>query len=277
MCGRFAFYSPHEAVVRLFGLPDDTPEVEPHYNIAPTTFVPAVREDVAATRRLALLYWGLVPAWAKDKAAGARMINARAETLRDKPAFRSAFQRRRALVAADGYYEWMKLGARDKQPYFIQPASGTPFAFGALWERWRDPATGEPLESCAIITTAAAPAVAHIHDRMPLIVPPDAYAEWLDRRNQDVDRLERLLQPEAAGSLLARPVSRLVSNARNDGAQLIDPWQEGQSTPSLRFDEPVTSQLPFDEPGSSRLPFDEAGTPQLPFDEPARPPDDRDA
>jgi putative SOS response-associated peptidase YedK len=257
MCGRFAFYSPHEAVVRLFGLPDDTPDVEPRYNIAPTTFVPVVREDIAATRRLALLYWGLVPAWAKDKAAGARMINARAETLRDKPAFRQAFQRRRALVAADGYYEWKKLGVCDKQPYFIQPANGTPFAFGALWERWRDPATGEPLESCAIITTAAAPAIAHIHDRMPLIVPPDAYAEWLDPRNHDVDGLERLLQPEAAGSLLARRVSRLVSNARNDGAQLIDPWQEEQPTPLLPFDEP--------------------GTPQLPFDEPATPPEDRDA
>src|SRR5215207_3281518 len=142
MCGRFAFYSPHEAVVRLFNLDESLAELEPRYNVAPTMHVPAVREDndAAATRRLALLYWGLVPAWAKDKSVGARMINARAETLRAKPAYREAYRSRRALVAADGYYEWMKLGPALKQPYFIQPASGAPFAFGALWETWRDPA-----------------------------------------------------------------------------------------------------------------------------------------
>lgn len=223
MCGRFAFYSPHEAVVRLFGLPADTPEVEPRYNIAPTTFVPAVREDVAATRRLAMLYWGLVPAWAKDKAVGTRMINARAETLADKPAFRDAYRRRRALVPADGYYEWLKRGPRDRQPYFIQPASGGPFAFGALWERWRDPAGGEPLESCTIVTTAAAPGIAHIHDRMPLIVPPSAYAEWLDPGNVDIERLGRLFAVEAtAGELVARPVSRYVGDARNEGPRCLD-------------------------------------------------------
>ncbi|MGI9247148.1 MAG: SOS response-associated peptidase [Steroidobacteraceae bacterium] len=223
MCGRFAFYSPHEAVVRAFGLPDDTPEIEPSYNIAPTSPIPAVREDAAATRRLALLYWGLVPAWAREKSIGARMINARAETLRDKPAFRNAYQRRRALVPADGYYEWQTRGPRDKQPYFIQPQAGAPFAFGALWERWRDPVTGEPLESCCLITTAAARQVAHIHDRMPVIVPADGHAEWLDPKNADCDRLDRFLRPEGAGPLVARPVSRMVSNARNQGPQLLEP------------------------------------------------------
>ncbi len=179
MCGRFAFYSPHEAVVRLFGLPDDTPAVEPRYNIAPTTFIPAVRvlpddasPDIAATRRLAQLYWGLVPVWAKEKSIGARMTNARAETLKEKPAFRAAYRKRRALVPADGYYEWMQLGPRDKQPYFIRPASGGPFALAALWEAWRDPASGEPLESCTLITTVPAKSIAYIHDRMPVIIPP---------------------------------------------------------------------------------------------------------
>ncbi|MDH5246804.1 MAG: SOS response-associated peptidase, partial [Betaproteobacteria bacterium] len=175
MCGRFAFYSPHEAVVRLFGLPDDTPEIEPRYNIAPSTFIPVVRErpdddhvspDVAATRRLAMLYWGLVPVWAKEKSIGARMTNARAETLREKPAFRTAYRKRRGLVPADGYYEWMTLGPRDKQPYFIRPASGTPFALAALWETWRDPASGDPLESCTLITTSPPKSIAFIHDRM---------------------------------------------------------------------------------------------------------------
>jgi putative SOS response-associated peptidase YedK len=236
MCGRFAFYSPHEAVVRLFGLPDDTPEIEPAYNIAPTTYIPAVREDVAATRRLAMLYWGLVPSWAKEKSIGARMINARAETLKEKPAFRNAYRRRRALVVADGYYEWQKLGAREKQPYFIRPRSGSPFAFGALWETWRDPATGQPLESCSLITTAAAREVAHIHDRMPVIIPPAAYAEWLDPGNHDCDRLDRLLAPGAAGELVAHPVSRMVSNARNQGAQLIEPVHD------------VTTGLPLGAP-----------------------------
>ena len=225
MCGRFAFYSPHEAIVRLFGLPDYMPEIEPRYNIAPTMFVPAVREegDAAATRRLAMLYWGLVPFWAKDKSVGARMINARSETLREKSAYKEAYRRRRALVAADGYYEWMQLGADVKQPYFIQPASGAPFAFGALWERWRDPATGEPLESCALITAPASPSIAHIHDRMPLIMPAEHHAEWLDSRNDDLDRLDRLLDPTNIGPLDARPVSRRVGNARNEGPDLIDP------------------------------------------------------
>jgi putative SOS response-associated peptidase YedK len=236
MCGRFAFYSPHEAVIRLFGLPDDTPEIEPRYNIGPTTFIAAVRDDAAATRRLGMLYWGLVPFWAQDKSIGARMINARAETLREKPAYRSAYRRRRTLVAADGYYEWRKLGARAKQPYFIQPASGTPFAFAAVWEAWRDPATGEPLESCAFITTSAPKSIAHIHDRMPVIIPPAAYGEWLDPRNEDLDRLDRLLRPEAAGDLVARAVGRDVSNIRNEGARLIKPCPE--PTADSLFDEP---------------------------------------
>src|SRR5512140_2561947 len=144
MCGRFAFYSPHEAVVRLFGVAADAPGIEPRYNIAPTTYVPAVRvlADDPQTRRLGLLYWGLVPSWAKDRSMGARMNNARAETLREKPSFRNAYQKRRCLVLADGYYEWQR-SAASKQPYYIQLASFEPFAMAGLWEAWRDPANGD--------------------------------------------------------------------------------------------------------------------------------------
>ena len=219
MCGRFAFYSPHEAVVRLFGVAA-APEIEPRWNIAPTQFIASVRE-AGGPREVAMLYWGLVPSWAKEKSIGARMINARSETLGDKPSFRNAFRRRRCLILADGYYEWQRSGAV-KQPYFIAFADGQPFGMAGLWERWRDPATGEPLESCGIVTTSPAPTVAHVHDRMPVIVPPDAYAEWLDPKNEATDRLERLFEPCGRPDLQARPVSRRVNDARNQGPGLIE-------------------------------------------------------
>jgi putative SOS response-associated peptidase YedK len=149
------------------------------------------------------------------------MINARCETLTEKPSFRTAFQRRRCLVLADGWYEWQRAGAV-KQPYFIAFDDGAPFGMAGLWERWRDPATGETLESCCIVTTTPATAVAHVHDRMPVIVPPDAYAEWLDPRNSDTPRLARLLGPSALPGLAARPVSRRVNDARNQGPELIE-------------------------------------------------------
>ena len=219
MCGRFAFYSPHEAVARFFGVAE-APDVEPRYNIAPTQFVAAVRE-AGGPRELAMLYWGLVPRWAKEKSIGARMINARSETLAEKPSFRDAWKRRRCLVLADGYYEWQRTGAV-KQPYFISLDGGAPFGMAGLWERWRDPASGEPLESCCIVTTSPAPAVAHVHDRMPVIIPPGAYAEWLDPDNAATDRLARLLSPCEIPGLQARPVSRRVNDARNQGAGLIE-------------------------------------------------------
>ena len=224
MCGRFAFYSPHEAVVRLFGVTDLALYVAPRWNIAPTTYVPAVRvlPDDPATRRLAMLYWGLVPGWAKDRAIGAKLNNARSETLREKPSFRNAYQRRRCLVLADGYYEWQRSGPA-KQPYYVQLASSEPFAMAGLWEHWRDPASGDALESCTLITTAPLPSIAFIHDRMPVILPPEAYAEWLDPANRDVERLDRWLTPGEALQLVARPVGRLVNNARNDGPGLIEP------------------------------------------------------
>ena len=219
MCGRFAFYSPHEAVIRLFGVAA-APEIEPRWNIAPTQFIATVREP-GGPREVAMLYWGLVPSWAKDKSIGARMINARSETLGEKPSFRNAFRRRRCLILADGYYEWQRAGAV-KQPYFIAFTDGQPFGMAGLWERWRDPATGEPLESCCIVTTSPAHTVAHVHDRMPVIVPPDAYSEWLDPGNEATDRLARLFEPCGRPDLQARPVSRRVNDARNQGRDLIE-------------------------------------------------------
>ena len=178
MCGRFAFYSPHEAVVRLFGVAD-APEIEPRYNIAPTQFVAAVREAGGPARGgdavlgpRAVLGEGEVHRRADDQRAGG---DARREAV-----VPHAFQRRRCLVLADGYYEWQRSGSI-KQPYFISFADGEPFGMAGLWERWRDAGSGELLESCCIVTTSPAPAVAHVHDRMPVIVPPDAYDEWLTR------------------------------------------------------------------------------------------------
>jgi putative SOS response-associated peptidase YedK len=139
MCGRFAFYSPHEAVIRLFGVAA-APEIEPRWNIAPTQFIATVREP-CGPRELAMLCWGLVPSWAKEKSIGARMINARSETLTEKPSFRNAFRRRRCLILADGYYEWQRSGAV-KQPYFIAFGDGQPFGMAGLWERWRARSAG---------------------------------------------------------------------------------------------------------------------------------------
>lgn len=221
MCGRFAFYSPHEAVVRLFGVADAV-QVEARYNIAPTQFVAAVRAGRDGVRVLGMLYWGLVPSWSKEKSIGARMINARGETLREKPSFRNAYKRRRCLVLADGYYEWQRRGGV-KQPYFITFEDGRPFGMAGLWESWRDPAGGESLESCCIVTAAPAPEVAHVHDRMPVIVPLVAHDEWLDPANDAVERLDRLIAPWSGGGLRAQPVSRRVNDARNQGRELVEP------------------------------------------------------
>jgi putative SOS response-associated peptidase YedK len=221
MCGRFAFFSAHEAVVQLFGLPADTPQFESRYNIAPTQFVPVVRVDHEGIRRLALLYWGLVPHWAKEKSIGARMINARAETLGEKPSFRVAYRRRRCLVLASGYYEWQALPA-GKQPWFIRRPDAAPFAMAGLWESWIEHEGQPPLESCTIVTTAATGRIAELHHRVPAILPPAAYARWLDPRITETAELAELLVAPEDGLLEPVKVSRRVNNARNEGAGLIE-------------------------------------------------------
>ncbi len=215
MCGRFAFYSPSEATAALFGV-DGALAVEPRYNIAPTQFVAAIRDNDDQQRELVMLRWGLVPKWAKDPAIGNRMINARAETVAEKPSYRAAFKHRRCVVLADGFYEWHREG-EVKIPYFITLNSGEPFALAGLWENWNDKESGESLQTTTLITTAANDFMQPLHHRMPVILQPDTANEWLSGSN---DHLQHAADRTPA--LRAWPVSRRVNNARNQGEELID-------------------------------------------------------
>ena len=221
MCGRFAFYSPHEAIARLFGVAG-TPLVEPRWNIAPTRFVATVRADAEGHRTLAMLYWGLVPSWARERSIGQRMNNARGETLAEKPSFRNAWRRRRCLVLADGWYEWQRVGSI-KQPYFFHFADAEPFGMAGLWESWRDPDSGEPLESCCIVTTAARGVAAPVHDRMPVIVPRERHEAWLDPRRTETSAFDDLVADGGRPGLVATAVDRRVNDARHEGPELVRP------------------------------------------------------
>ena len=224
MCGRFAFYSPAEATAALFGAAGKL-VIDPRYNIAPTQYIPAVRntDDTAGehpVRELVLLRWGLVPFWAKDPAIGNRMINARAETVAEKPAFRAAYRRRRCIVLADGFYEWHREGSV-KVPYYISLASGEPFGFAALWENWQAKDSDEVLQTATLITTAASDFLGTLHHRMPVILEPDRAERWLAG---DENLLETAVLD--CPSLKAWPVDRRVNNARNEGEALIVPSGE---------------------------------------------------
>jgi putative SOS response-associated peptidase YedK len=198
------------------------PQLEARFNIAPTQLVAAVRVPPdAGERNLAMLRWGLVPSWAKDPSQGNRMINARGETVAEKPSFRSAFKQRRCLVVADGYYEWKKVGSK-KQPYYFRVRQRDVFAFAALWEVWRGGADGEALESCTIITTEANELARAVHDRMPVILDPEDYSLWLDPQEQDRERIQPLLRPYDASNMTADPVSTYVNNVRHDDAKCIE-------------------------------------------------------
>lgn len=216
MCGRFAFYSPAQAAVELFGVSADI-DWEPHYNIAPTRDVLAVRCRDDGAREAVPLRWGLIPSWAKEKSIGNRMINARAETVAEKPAYRSAFRHRRCLVLADGFYEWRRSGTT-KTPYYISLASGERLAFAGLWEHWVDRSTGEVIESTTVITAAANDFLAEIHDRMPMILTPSTAVDWLAGSSSMLEHIAEITPP-----LSAWPVNRRVNNARNEGADLVEP------------------------------------------------------
>ena len=217
MCGRFTLATPGQTIAEAFEL-QAAPDLRPRYNIAPTQAVAAIR-DAGAGRDLVMLHWGLIPSWSKDAAIGARMINARGETVAEKPSFRTPFRSRRCLILADGFYEWKRVGA-GKQPHHIRMADGRPFAFAGLWDCWA-PAGGEPVESCTIVTTAPNEVLAPIHDRMPVILPPAAYALWLDPSVREKERLQELLQPFPASAMTAYPVSPRVNNPRNDDRDCI--------------------------------------------------------
>lgn len=189
------------------------------YNIAPTQQVFVVRESPSSgARELVPLHWGLIPRWADDPAIGGRMINARSETLAEKPAFRDAFRKRRCLIVADGFYEWRQ-GAKPKQPYYIHLKQDGPFAFAGLWEHWKH---GElAIDSCTIVTTEANGLLRPLHDRMPVILPPEDYARWLDEDLQDPNDLTPLLKPFPAEAMTMHPVSTAVNSPRREGPELI--------------------------------------------------------
>lgn len=215
MCGRFAFYSPSEATAALFGVTTSI-AVEPRYNIAPTQYVAAIRNDKQEQREIVMLRWGLVPFWAKDPAIGNRMINARAETVAEKPSYRAAYKHRRCVVLADGFYEWQRQGD-GKVPHYISLASGEPFALAGLWEIWKDKENDESLQTTTLITTAANDFMTPLHHRMPVVLGPDTADDWLAGSNDLLDNVAERTPP-----LQAWPVDRRVNNARNEGDELIE-------------------------------------------------------
>lgn len=219
MCGRYTIISSPEAIRALFRYLEQ-PNFPPRYNVAPTQPIPIVRL-VEGKRQFALVRWGLLPSWVKDPRTFTLLINARAESVCEKPAFRAAMKRRRCLIPADGFYEWQALGAR-KQPYFIRAKSGAPFAFAGLWETWTGP-NGEELETAAIVTTKANRTLSPFHDRMPVILAAEAFDLWLDTTNVDVTTASVLIMPAPENLLEAYPVSTDVNRTANDNPKLVEP------------------------------------------------------
>ena len=221
MCGRFTRKENFALLAKALGL-DSFLQLDPSYNVAPSQMVACLRTRPETHQvEYIPLQWGLVPGWAKDPKIGYRMINARAETVAEKPSFRKAFARQRCLVLADGFYEWKREG-KSKQPYYIHFRDNRPFAFAGLWERW-DKGGETPLESCALITTGPNELMKPIHDRMPVILDPQHYPLWLDSDEHDRAALLPLLQPFSEEDMEAYPVSTLVNNPRSNSPQCVEP------------------------------------------------------
>jgi putative SOS response-associated peptidase YedK len=215
MCGRITFRTEPKLVAELFDVAD-LPLFEPRYNLAPTQDVLAIRVSKVSTRQAVFLKWGLIPFWSKDKSFGSKAINARAETLREKPAFREAYKKRRCLIVADGFFEWKKVGKK-KEPYLFDLADGGPFAFAGLWERWTDKT--ETIESCTIITTTANDIVRPLHERMPVILPPGDYAAWLGETSET--DVFPLLRQYPTDGMRCMQVSSVVNNVANDSPECV--------------------------------------------------------
>jgi putative SOS response-associated peptidase YedK len=225
MCGRFTLFEADTILSKEFGAPILF-DLKPRYNIAPSQPILAARVSPKNGREFALLRWGLIPSWAKDASIGNRMINARAETVAEKPSFRNAFRHRRCLVPMNGFFEWSKRGVL-KQPHFIALSDKRVMAVAGLWERWegRSPEEGQegsPIESCTLLTTEANELIAPMHDRMPVIVAPENYELWLNPSGQDLAALRPLLAPYPPGEMFARPVSLRVNNPSFDDERLLD-------------------------------------------------------
>lgn len=219
MCGRYTLTTPTGVLAEEFDLTGPLPEVPPRYNVAPAQEVAAVLTN-GGGRHLEMLRWGLIPPWADDPQIGSRMINARSETVAEKPSFRRAFKERRCLIPADGFYEWQRVGD-GKQPYYIRRRDGRPFAFAGLWEDWRG--SVEEIRSCTILTTDANELVGEVHHRMPVIVAPENYEIWLDPDVRETDWLAPLLVPYSSEEMEAYPVSRFVNKPSNDDQRCVEP------------------------------------------------------
>jgi putative SOS response-associated peptidase YedK len=227
MCGRYAVTSAPEAIRTLFGYAEQ-PDFPPRYNVAPTQPIAIVRM-VDGRRQFALVRWGLLPSWVQDPKNFSLLINARGESVMDKPAFKAAMKYRRCLAPANGFYDW-KASATRRQPYYVRAKSRQPLAFAGLWETWTGP-NGEELETAAIVTTRANRALADIHDRMPVIVPPDAFDLWLNCNAVDAETAGTLIAPAPEDLLEAYEVSSAVNRTANDHAQLVEPNSATESEP----------------------------------------------
>lgn len=222
MCGRFTLtIDPADLQDAFYWVDFSNIDFSPRYNIAPTQPVAVVPNT--GENKLDFFLWGLIPSWARDPKIGSRLINARSETLAEKPSFRAAYRRRRCLILADGFYEWQKVtGSKTKIPTYIRLKSGAPFAFAGLWEDWHSP-DGSQILSCTIITTRPNEVLKPIHSRMPVILPPAAYELWLDPAEKTSGQLQHLLRPYPSEGIEAYPVSRLVNNPRNDSPGCVLP------------------------------------------------------
>ncbi len=219
MCGRYTLKTPIDVLAEYFEVGEYPSSLTPSYNIAPTQEVAAVVEE-DEERKLEMFRWGLIPSWAKDPVIGNKMINARAETVSEKPSFRSAFKKRRCLIVADGFYEWQKTD-NGKQPYHFKMRDSSPFAFAGLWETWDK--EGEKIRSCSIVTTDANDLMNEIHHRMPVILHPENYGAWLDQGFEEKEALTDLLRPYPSEEMKAYMVSRRVNKPANNEPSVIEP------------------------------------------------------
>ncbi len=239
MCGRFTLACRPEKLRKNFHNLQLRMEFSPRYNITPTQDVAVIAntQNDGDAKKVEFFHWGLIPSWAKDAKIGSRMINARSETLTEKPSFRSAYKRRRCLILADGYYEWQDvLGTKLKQPVYIRLKSQNPFAFAGLWEEWQANWMDKPLRSCTIITCPPNPMLEEIHHRMPVILPQDRYAQWLTHGEQSSETLQPLLTPYPGEEMEAYPVSRFVNRPANDSPECIAPMSDVNESSKQKID-----------------------------------------